>query len=257
MIQLISQSYLLYFELVKPLDSTSDDAELNVFNYLDTMFGMTMMFFFLIFPAFLINYEPLHLLKIVAIIPKMGGYKFHQENGSLLNINRDKKSSFGSKDFLKNSYTYEEIYFDFCIIYYEIMMIPFSIAIGSNILYQTLPITFYQVFKFFWMSKKLKILEKIKILTLFFVFGLSGSWDYIGNQYVKTKILSGVIIWGMYIVLFIEFAKLFKFFVVFLMKALRLKKDSKEQSENEASLKSKKPIKSRSSERNDVSILAM
>lgn len=115
------------------------------------------------------------------------------------------------------------------------MMIPFSIAIGSNILYQTLPITFYQVFKFFWMYKKLKILEKIKILTLFFVFGLSGSWDYIGNQYVKTKILSGVIIWGMYIVLFIEFAKLFKFFVVFLMKALRLKKDSKEQSENEAS----------------------
>ncbi len=39
----------------------------------------------------------------------------------------------------------------------------------------------------------------------------------------------------MYIVLFIEFAKLFKFLVVFLMKALRLKKDSKEPSENEAS----------------------
>jgi hypothetical protein len=151
MIQLISQSYLLYFELVKPLDPTLDDSVLNVFNYFDMMFGMTTMFFLLVFPLVLINYEPLHLLKIVAIIKKMGGYKFHEENGPLPKIDKDKKFVCGPKDFLKKSYTCEEIYFDFCIIYYEIIMIPFSIATGSNILYQTLPITFYQVFKLFWM----------------------------------------------------------------------------------------------------------
>lgn len=68
MIQLISQVYLLYFELVKPLDSGSSDITLSLLNYFDMMFGLAVLFLVFAFPAFLINYEPLHLLKIVAII---------------------------------------------------------------------------------------------------------------------------------------------------------------------------------------------
>jgi hypothetical protein len=77
------------------------------------------------------------------------------------------------------------------------------------------------------MFKKLKILDKLKIFTLFLIFGLSATWDYIDDQYLRTSIVANFIIWGMYVVLFIEFAKLFKFLIVFLMKLLRLKQNSK------------------------------
>ncbi len=76
------------------------------------------------------------------------------------------------------------------------------------------------------MFKKLKILDTLKTFTLFFIFGLSATWDYIDNQYLRTSILANIIIWGMYAVLSIEFAKLFKFLIVFLMKSLRLRKNS-------------------------------
>ena len=77
MIQLISQVYLLYFELVKPLDPDSSDMNLSILNYFDMMFGLVITFLVFVFPVFLINYQPLHLLKIVAIISKFGGYTFN------------------------------------------------------------------------------------------------------------------------------------------------------------------------------------
>lgn len=45
----------------------------------DTLLGLLIMFFILILPISLINYEPLHLLKIVYVIYKFGNYEFKSD----------------------------------------------------------------------------------------------------------------------------------------------------------------------------------
>lgn len=58
-------------------------------------------------------------------------------------------------------------------------MIPFSIAIGPTILYQSIPIFVYQLFKLIWTNKKIKFFDRIKTIILCLIFLLSGGWDFI------------------------------------------------------------------------------